>query len=102
MPSGLASPDAILAICLPEPAPTEATSPVSSQHLGAQLLAEPLDVGRAGPGELDGLAERLVERQLFEHRHHRRTVVNTRPLAIAVHRAARRQHHGRRPTSLRA
>ena len=31
MPSGLARPDAILAICLPEPAPTEAISPVSSR-----------------------------------------------------------------------
>ena len=31
MPSGLAKPDAILAICLPEPAPTEATRPVSSR-----------------------------------------------------------------------
>ena len=31
MPSGLANPEAILAICLPEPAPTEAISPVSSR-----------------------------------------------------------------------
>ena len=30
-PSGLASPEAILAICFPEPAPTEATSPVCSR-----------------------------------------------------------------------
>ena len=30
MPSGLASSEAILAICLPDPAPTEATSPVCS------------------------------------------------------------------------
>ena len=33
MPSGLASPEAILAICLPEPAPTDATRPVSSRTL---------------------------------------------------------------------
>ncbi len=31
MPSGLARPDAILATCLPEPAPTEAIRPVSSR-----------------------------------------------------------------------
>ena len=33
MPSGLARPEAILAICFPDPAPTEATSPVSWRTL---------------------------------------------------------------------
>ena len=49
MPSGLARPDAILAICLPDPAPTEATSPVSVADLGPQVLAERLDVARPTP-----------------------------------------------------
>ena len=44
MPSGLASPDAILAICLPEPAPDRGDQAGLVAHPSPQVLAERLDV----------------------------------------------------------
>ena len=70
MPSGLARPEAILAICLPDPAPTEATSPVSARTLARSCSQNRSTSAAHGPDEFGRLAERLVERQLFEHRHH--------------------------------
>ena len=96
MPSGLARPEAILAICLPEPAPTDGDQSGLGAHPGAQMLAEPFDVVGGRTGEFDRLAERLVERQLLEDRHQRPHGVEHPAAGHAVDHAARRQHHRRR------
>ena len=94
MPSGLASPDAILAICLPDPAPTDATSPVTSRILARSASQNDFHVLCGGASEFGGLAERLVEGQLFEDRHSRADGVQHAAAGHAVDDAARRQHHG--------
>ena len=96
MPSGLASPDAILASCLPEPAPTEATRPVSARTLARRCSQNRSTSCGVGAHEFGRLAERLVERQLFEHRHHGAHGVEHPAAGHPVDDAARRQHHRRR------
>ncbi|CNH58083.1 Uncharacterised protein [Mycobacterium tuberculosis] len=54
MPSGLASPEAILAICLPEPAPTEAIRPVSSRTLRRRSSQNASTSRADAPASCDG------------------------------------------------
>ena len=93
-PSGFASSDAILASCLPEPAPTEAGSPVAATDVGPQRGGEPLDLGRCGPRELRRLEERLVERDRLYHWCRLREHVHDLFGEGLVQREARGQHGG--------
>ena len=94
MPSGLASPEAILAICLPDPAPTEATSPVSSRTLARRSWQNASTRLPIAPASSGGFAEGLVEGKLFEHGHDAADGVEHAAAGHAVDDAARRQHHG--------
>ena len=62
-------------------------------HRGPQVLAEQFHVFGCGAGEFGRLAERLVERELFEHGHHGAHGVEDPSAGHAVDHAARRQHH---------
>ncbi len=95
MPSGLARPEAILAICLPEPGADRCHQAGLVPDPGPQLLAEQFDVFGCGAGQFGGLAERLVERQLLEHGHHAAHGVEHPAAGHAVDHATRRQHHRR-------
>ncbi len=62
----------------------------------------PAGAGRTAPtssavalGEFGGFAERLVERELLEHGHHRPDGLEDAPAGHAVDDPARRQHHRR-------
>ena len=92
MPSGLAT-GGDLGDLLARARPDRGDESGLCPHPGAQMLAEPFDVGGGRTREFDRLAERLVEGKLFEDRHQRPHGVKYPAAGHPVDHAARRQHH---------
>ena len=97
IPSGLASPGGDLGDLLARSGADRGHQPGLGAHEGAQVGAEALDLGRIGAGQFHRLAERLVERKLFQHRQNRPDGVEHPPAGHPVDHSARRQHHRARP-----
>ena len=93
MPSGLARPGGDLGDLLARAGTDRGDQAGLVAHPSPQVLAERLDVVGRRPGKLRRFAERLVERQLLDHRHHGADGVEDPPAGHPVHHAARRQHH---------
>ena len=70
-PSGLASPEAILAICFPDPAPTEATSPVSWRTLARSAWQKASTSLRVGARQARVVRRRLRRRRVVRGRERR-------------------------------
>ena len=108
-PSGFASSDAILASCLPEPAPTDAGSPVRVRTAARRAVANSSTSVDRRPGQCGRLEERLVQghglddrRRLGEHGHHLLRHRRVEPAAGRQHDGVRTQpprlpHRHRRP-----
>ncbi|CFR98509.1 Uncharacterised protein [Mycobacterium tuberculosis] len=82
MPSGLARPEAILAICLPEPAPTEAIRPVSSRTRRRNRSQNVSTSSATAPASWGGSANASSKESCSTTGTRPRTVSNTRRLAI--------------------
>ena len=94
MPSGLARSEAILATCLPVPAPTEATSPVSSRTLDFKVRQNASTSSADAPASSAGSPKASSNESCS-----RTGTIGTHGVEYAAARhavddAARRQHHG--------
>ena len=102
IPSGFASPEAILATCLPEPAPTDATNPVSASTRDRSASQNSSTSDTAAPTSSAGSPNASSKDSCSSTGTTDRTVAKTRRLAVPYTAPRGGRTTAPAPTSLRA